>query len=313
MRYACRRAHRPATATRPASRSCGPAVIALPGLQPQPWSATGHDVIMTQGAQQAPSLLGRAVLRPGDVVAMEDPGYPPARRSFYGGGRPGSAGARGRGRHRGQRPARGRTHRLCHAFAPVSAGHAERRNAGWTARLGAAARRAGSWRTTTTANSASRAGRWTRSRVSTTTVPSPMWASPSRPAFPGAAHRLRDSARLAGAGAAPGQLQTGAIGHSCTSPERALAVCRRLLRQASAAHARNTRRGARCCCAGLDNELSPWLASLPTAAGIHSGAEIRHEGKPGRGRVHRPSGSGVESASTASAACSRGGRPARGY
>ena len=37
---------------------------------------------MTQGAQQALTLLARVVLRPGDVVAMEDPGYPPARMSF---------------------------------------------------------------------------------------------------------------------------------------------------------------------------------------------------------------------------------------
>lgn len=38
-----------------------------------------QDVIMTQGAQQAIDLLARVVLRPGDVVAMEDPGYPPVR------------------------------------------------------------------------------------------------------------------------------------------------------------------------------------------------------------------------------------------
>ncbi|MGO4302089.1 MocR-like pyridoxine biosynthesis transcription factor PdxR [Cupriavidus sp. RAF12] len=41
-----------------------------------------QDVIMTQGAQQALDLLARVTLRPGDVVAVEDPGYPPARTIF---------------------------------------------------------------------------------------------------------------------------------------------------------------------------------------------------------------------------------------
>lgn len=41
-----------------------------------------QDVIMTQGAQQAIDLLTRVTLRAGDVVAMEDPGYPPARTIF---------------------------------------------------------------------------------------------------------------------------------------------------------------------------------------------------------------------------------------
>lgn len=41
-----------------------------------------QDVIVTNGAQQAIELLARAVIRPGDVVAVEDPGYPPARSVF---------------------------------------------------------------------------------------------------------------------------------------------------------------------------------------------------------------------------------------
>ncbi|WP_322069534.1 MocR-like pyridoxine biosynthesis transcription factor PdxR [Paraburkholderia bannensis] len=40
------------------------------------------DVIVTQGAQQALALLARVLLRPGDIIAVEDPGYPPAREAF---------------------------------------------------------------------------------------------------------------------------------------------------------------------------------------------------------------------------------------
>lgn len=41
-----------------------------------------QDVIVTQGAQQAIDLIARVMLKPGDIVAMEDPGYPPARACF---------------------------------------------------------------------------------------------------------------------------------------------------------------------------------------------------------------------------------------
>ncbi|HTR07651.1 MAG TPA: PLP-dependent aminotransferase family protein [Paraburkholderia sp.] len=44
--------------------------------------ANWEDVIVTQGAQQALDLLARVTLAPGDVVAVEDPGYPPARDIF---------------------------------------------------------------------------------------------------------------------------------------------------------------------------------------------------------------------------------------
>lgn len=40
------------------------------------------DVLVTQGAQQALDLVARVMLRPGDVVAVENPGYPPARAAF---------------------------------------------------------------------------------------------------------------------------------------------------------------------------------------------------------------------------------------
>jgi GntR family transcriptional regulator/MocR family aminotransferase len=39
-------------------------------------------VIVTQGAQQALDLIGRVLIDPGDRVAVEEPGYPPARRLF---------------------------------------------------------------------------------------------------------------------------------------------------------------------------------------------------------------------------------------
>lgn len=37
------------------------------------------DIVVTQGAQQAIDLIARVLVRPGDTVAIEDPGYPPAR------------------------------------------------------------------------------------------------------------------------------------------------------------------------------------------------------------------------------------------
>ena len=40
------------------------------------------DLIVTSGVQQAVSLLAQVLVEPGDVVAVEDPGYSPARRAF---------------------------------------------------------------------------------------------------------------------------------------------------------------------------------------------------------------------------------------
>ncbi|MGW3497934.1 MocR-like pyridoxine biosynthesis transcription factor PdxR [Streptomyces sp. NPDC001020] len=44
--------------------------------------ARAEDVLITQGAQQALDLIGRVVIEPGDVVAVEEPGYPAARLLF---------------------------------------------------------------------------------------------------------------------------------------------------------------------------------------------------------------------------------------
>ena len=44
--------------------------------------AAPDDVIITQGAQQALDLIGRILIEPGDQVAVEEPGYPPARLAF---------------------------------------------------------------------------------------------------------------------------------------------------------------------------------------------------------------------------------------
>ena len=40
------------------------------------------DLVVTNGVQQAVALLAQVLVEPGDVVAVEDPGYPPARRAF---------------------------------------------------------------------------------------------------------------------------------------------------------------------------------------------------------------------------------------
>ncbi|MEN8504283.1 MULTISPECIES: PLP-dependent aminotransferase family protein [Paraburkholderia] len=45
-------------------------------------SSNWEDVIVTQGAQHALDLMARITLRPGEIAAVEDPGYPPALACF---------------------------------------------------------------------------------------------------------------------------------------------------------------------------------------------------------------------------------------
>ena len=44
--------------------------------------AEASDIVVTNGVQQAATLVGQVMLDPGDVVAMEDPGYRPVRRAL---------------------------------------------------------------------------------------------------------------------------------------------------------------------------------------------------------------------------------------
>ncbi len=44
---------------------------------------TGADVLVTNGVQQALDLVGRVLIEPGACVAVEDPGYAPPRRLFH--------------------------------------------------------------------------------------------------------------------------------------------------------------------------------------------------------------------------------------
>ncbi|MDP2339638.1 MAG: PLP-dependent aminotransferase family protein [Deltaproteobacteria bacterium] len=45
-------------------------------------AVSASDVVVTRGSQMALDLCAQALVRPGDVVAFEDPGYPPARAAF---------------------------------------------------------------------------------------------------------------------------------------------------------------------------------------------------------------------------------------
>jgi GntR family transcriptional regulator/MocR family aminotransferase len=43
---------------------------------------SGRDLLLTHGSQEAIALIAQAMVGPGDAVAVEDPGYPPAWQAF---------------------------------------------------------------------------------------------------------------------------------------------------------------------------------------------------------------------------------------
>src|SRR6185503_2628554 len=45
-------------------------------------AVTADDVLVTRGSQLALHMLSLAMVRPGDTVAVESPGYPSAREAF---------------------------------------------------------------------------------------------------------------------------------------------------------------------------------------------------------------------------------------
>jgi GntR family transcriptional regulator/MocR family aminotransferase len=76
------RANGPGTYAAPAGHPALRAAIARSLGYGRSVAATADDVVVTNGTQHALDLIARVLLKPGDVVAVEEPGYPPARRVF---------------------------------------------------------------------------------------------------------------------------------------------------------------------------------------------------------------------------------------
>jgi len=76
------RANSPGTYAGPAGHPALRAAIARYLGYGRSVRATAEDVVVTNGTQHALDLIARVLLCPGDVVAVEQPGYPPARRLF---------------------------------------------------------------------------------------------------------------------------------------------------------------------------------------------------------------------------------------
>ncbi|MFC7532745.1 PLP-dependent aminotransferase family protein [Actinoplanes sp. GCM10030250] len=76
------RANGPGTYAEPSGHSALRTAIARYLGYARSLRTTAEDVVVTNGTQHALDLIGRVFLRPGDVVAVEEPGYPPARRLF---------------------------------------------------------------------------------------------------------------------------------------------------------------------------------------------------------------------------------------
>ena len=75
-------ARAPATTPEPGGRLALRQAIASHVSATRAVACGPDDVVVTTGAQQAFDLLARVLLRPGDTVAFEDPGYPRARQTF---------------------------------------------------------------------------------------------------------------------------------------------------------------------------------------------------------------------------------------
>jgi GntR family transcriptional regulator/MocR family aminotransferase len=76
------RANGPGTYAAPAGHPALRAAIARSLGYGRSVRAAADDVVVTNGTQHALDLIARVLLKPGDVVAVEEPGYPPARRIF---------------------------------------------------------------------------------------------------------------------------------------------------------------------------------------------------------------------------------------
>ncbi|GAA0566762.1 PLP-dependent aminotransferase family protein [Paractinoplanes ferrugineus] len=75
-------AHSPAHYASPAGHPALRAAIARYLGVSRSLTATADDLVITNGTQHALDLIARVLLRPGDMVAVEDPGYPAARLLF---------------------------------------------------------------------------------------------------------------------------------------------------------------------------------------------------------------------------------------
>ncbi|MFI5897231.1 PLP-dependent aminotransferase family protein [Actinoplanes sp. NPDC051513] len=75
-------ANNPGTYAAPAGHPALRAAIARYLGYARSLRVAADDVVVTNGTQHALDLVGKVLLRPGDVVAVEEPGYPPARRLF---------------------------------------------------------------------------------------------------------------------------------------------------------------------------------------------------------------------------------------
>ena len=125
-----------------------------------------EQILVTAGFQGALALVRHVLLRPGDTVWVEDPGYPNARQALEAAGArlvPVRVDARGDARAGGGDRRAAGTPRCGHSRPSMPAGCRPVAAApAGVARLGGAKPAPGCWRTTTTASSATSGARWPR-------------------------------------------------------------------------------------------------------------------------------------------------------